>query len=45
MNRNHALETTLERVGRILSRTYNINVRCRGNESPTVPAERWSAMG
>ena len=26
------LETTLERVGRILSRKYNISVRCKGNE-------------
>ena len=35
------LETTLERVGRILSRKYNISVRCKGNECKTDGRTIW----
>ena len=35
------LETTLERVGRILSRKYDITVRCKGNECKTDGRTIW----
>ncbi len=38
---NHALETTLEKVGRILSRRYNITVRCKGAECKTDGRTIW----
>ena len=41
MKKLNGLETTLERVGRILSRKYNISVRCKGNECKTDGRTIW----
>lgn len=41
MNKIHRLETTLERVGRILSRSYHINVHCKGTECKTDGRTIW----
>lgn len=41
MKQHNGLETTLERVGRILSRKYNIDVRCKGNACKTDGRTIW----
>ena len=41
MKNLNGLETTLERVGRILSRKYNICVRCKGKECKTDGRTIW----
>ncbi len=41
MKNLNGLETTLERVGRILSRKYNISVQCKGNECKTDGRTIW----
>ncbi len=41
MKKLNGLETTLERVGRILSRKYNISVQCKGNECKTDGRTIW----
>lgn len=41
MKNQHCLEATLERVGRILSRKYNISVRCKANECKTDGRTIW----
>ncbi len=41
MKNLNGLETTMERVGRILSRKYNISVRCKGNECKTDGQTIW----
>ncbi len=41
MNPLHSLETALERVGRILSRQYNITVRCKGSDCKTDGRTIW----
>ncbi len=41
MRNLNGLETTLERVGRILSHKYNITVRCKANECKTDGRTIW----